>query len=983
MILVMKPLRIFSWCLAILSPLSVLSTGPGSVNPLIGTGGHGHTYPGATLPFGMIQVSPDTRLEGWDGCSGYHFSDSVIYGFSHTHLSGTGCSDYGDILLMPIRGPVGLQDHASASSFSHANEKATPGYYSVLLDTPGVTAELTATRRTGFHRYTYPAAGEPGIVLSLQHRDKVIASGIKITGDQELQGFRFSSAWAPDQRLFFIIRFSEPFLNYTIELDGAPVPGIREVTGEDIKARFIFPGKQQGARILVKIGISAVSAEGARKNLEAENPGWDFDRIRREAHEAWSRELQKIRVTGGTKEEQTIFYTALYHAMLSPNLYMDVDGQYLGRDMQVHVAEGFEYYTVFSLWDTYRALHPLLTIIDRKRTLDFIQTFLHQYEEGGMLPVWELSSNETWCMIGYHSVPVIADAWLKGIRGFDAEKAMEAMKHSALQDHLGLASYREMGFIPADEEAESVSRTLEYAYDDWCIAMMAQAMGREQDYQEFIRRAQYYKNLWDPSTGFMRAKRNNRWIYPFDPYEVNFNYTEANAWQYSFYVPQDIPGLITLLGGKEAFSGKLDELFSARIETTGRDQADITGLIGQYAHGNEPSHHMAYLYAYAGEAWKTRELVGRIMQEFYSDTPEGLCGNEDCGQMSAWYVFSALGFYPVTPCSGEYVLGTPLFRRAEIRMENGNTFTIRNNQASGFPSSIQSCTLNGKIYQEPVLRHADIMNSGKMVFGEENAGETSIADEAFFPSYRIPEDELLQPVPFVAKGESVFFDSTLIALGSPDPEATIYFSTAVRDTSDAWPVYTAPFKVQETTILHAYARKEGRKPSRIIRSVFQKMPERLEIVLYSQYSPQYTAGGDNALIDLVRGGNNFHTGAWQGYEGTDLDAVIDLGEIRQVTKISVGFLQDVRAWIFFPVEVTFYTSCNGMEFTPAGVSVHEVSQKDYTVRTLEQWADLDPPAGARFIRVVAKSQRICPGWHHGAGKKCWLFSDEITITELR
>ncbi|MBM3405642.1 MAG: glycoside hydrolase family 92 protein, partial [Bacteroidetes bacterium] len=623
------------------------------VDPFIGTGGHGHTYPGACMPFGMVQLSPDTRLEGWDGCSGYHYSDSVIYGFSHTHLSGTGASDYGDILFMPTTGKVILDngykksyDSGYCSMFSHANEQARPGFYHVKLDKYQVDVDLTVTRRAGFHKYTFPKTAEANIIIDLVHRDQVLDASLEMVSDTEVAGFRRSRHWASDQRIYFVARFSRPFKSSGISRNDTLLDGIKTAAGKSVKGFLRFES-QGNDPLLVKVGISAVSIEGARKNLEAEIPGWDFEKVIADANVAWNKELGKIQVEGGNREQIRAFYTSLYHAMLAPNLFMDVDGQYLGRDLLPHQADGFDYYTVFSLWDTYRAAHPLYTILDQKRTVDFIQTFIRQYEEGGLLPVWELGANETWCMIGYHAVPVIADAYMKGIRDYDAEKAFEACLNSARKDHLGLASYKKYGYIQGFDEGESVSKTLEYAYDDWTIAQMAQQMGRQAEYEEFIQRAQYYKNVYDPTTGFMRAKMNGTWFTPFDPFEVNFNYTEANSWQYSFYVPQDVSGLIRYMGGDDAFADRLDKLFTASTQTTGLDQADITGLIGQYAHGNEPSHHMAYLYAYAGKAWETQRVTRKIMDSQYSDQHDGLCGNEDCGQMSAWYVLSAMGFYPV------------------------------------------------------------------------------------------------------------------------------------------------------------------------------------------------------------------------------------------------------------------------------------------------------------------------------------------------
>ena len=653
------------------------------VDPFIGTGGHGHTFPGATMPFGMVQLSPDTRLTGWDGCSGYHYSDNVIYGFSHTHLSGTGISDYGDILLMPTVGDVSLDelvdgktDKGYASPFSHQNETARPGYYSVRLDDGNILAELTATNRVGFHRYTYPATERANLVLDLVHRDKVLDSYLLIVDATRIEGYRRSTGWARDQIVYFVAEFSQPF-TAGIALDGTKLDrNLKEARGAGIKAFFTFDSGRRNP-LLVKLALSSVSIDGARRNLAAELPGWDFDRVRDDADRAWNVELNKIQAAGGTSDQRKIFYTALYHTMIAPNLFMDVDGQFRGRDAQTHKAGGFTNYTVFSLWDTFRAAHPLYTIIDQKRTADFINTFLAQYDYGGRLPVWELAGNETDTMIGYHSVSVIADAAIKGIPGFDRERAFAAMKHGAELKHFGLGSYLDRGYISMEDDRESVSRTLEYAYDDWCIAQMAGLLGREDDYQRYIKRAQFYRNVFDPETGFARPRKNGGWLSPFDPREVSFNFTEANAWQYSFFVPQDVSGLMDLMGGKEKFARKLDELFTTDSRTTGRDQADITGLIGQYAHGNEPSHHMAYLYDYAGQPWKAQQRVRQILDGFYRAEPDGLIGNEDCGQMSAWYVMSAAGLYSVTPGEPIYAIGTPLFPELRFNLEDGRSFSIK------------------------------------------------------------------------------------------------------------------------------------------------------------------------------------------------------------------------------------------------------------------------------------------------------------------
>jgi predicted alpha-1,2-mannosidase len=666
------------------------------VNPFIGTGGHGHTFPGPTRPFGAVQLSPDTRLSGWDGCGGYHYSDSVIYGFSHTHLSGTGCSDYGDILLMPMSEFKRADKYQYASRFSHKKEQAHAGYYSVYLDDPKVTAELTTTLHGGFHRYTFEPNAPHYMVLDLKHRDELLDSKIVQVDSVTLRGYRFSKAWATDQRVYFEIQFSEPIAEIVYE----PKPGGSNTSATDLSKSYqaiirfknvpAERGKAASNVLQVRCALSMVDEEGAHNNRFAEMNHWHFDLYKNACERAWDKELGKIQHNGKVPEhgngarraistnDDIIFYTALYHCMIHPSLASDVDGRYRGRDNQIHRTNmQFDYYTVFSLWDTYRGLHPLLTWIDKKRTRDFIQTFIRQYEEGGRLPVWELSSNETNCMIGYHVVSVIWDAYNRGIRGFDAEKAYEAMTKIATHytDYTGsgqqldmkpeaqkraadweaLQSYCRYGYVRSDDAHETVSKTLEYAYNDWCIAQMATALKKDSDAAYYTRRSYSWMNVYDPTTGFMRARKNGALYEPFSPYTVDNNFTEANSWQYSFYVPHHLDALITMSGGEKAFEEKLDALFAAKTQTEGREQADITGLIGQYAHGNEPSHHIVFLYDALGKPAKSRALREKIAREFYTNAPDGLIGNEDCGQMSAWYVLNALGWYPVCPGSeGQY-----------------------------------------------------------------------------------------------------------------------------------------------------------------------------------------------------------------------------------------------------------------------------------------------------------------------------------------
>ena len=701
-------------------PATQPTAGLAEVDPFIGTGGHGHTYPGATVPFGAVQLSPDTRLDpyDWDGAAGYHQGDPVIYGFSHLHLSGTGIPDGCDILFAPHTGPARLGNGRDGtpgygSAYDHADETAAPGYYAVRLKDYDILAELTASAHCGFHRYQFSAGRTARITVDLQHRDPVLAANVRVNGDRELEGFRQSRSWAQDQRVFFVARFSRPFRSWGLEAQGQYRTGQRQAGGSDLKAHLVFD--DQGGPLLVRVGLSAVDLDGARRNLEAELPDWDFDAARARAEALWSDYLGRITVQGGDPDLRRIFQTALYHTALAPTLFQDVDGRYRGRDGAVHPAEEGSNYTCFSLWDTFRAEHPLLVLIQRKRTRDFLRTFLRQYRQGGRLPVWELWGNETDCMIGYHAVSVLADALVKGIDAVDPAEALAAMEHSAREDRGGLGAYRALGYVPADAADRSVSRTLEYAYDDWCIAQVAGKLGLADDCREFGDRSRNYRNLYDPATGFFRARwSGGAWWAPFDPFQVNDNYTESNAWQYSCCVPQDLDGLMHLHGGPEGLVSHLDALFTAPSATTGRQQRDLTGMIGQCAQGNEPSHHLAYLYACAGQPWKTQERVRQLQLEMYTDQPDGLVGNDDCGQMSAWYVLSALGIYAVTPGSTVYVLGAPLFPQAVLHLENGRSFVIRADGAAKDAPYIQSASLNGKPYDRAWIDTADILAGGEL-----------------------------------------------------------------------------------------------------------------------------------------------------------------------------------------------------------------------------------------------------------------------------
>jgi predicted alpha-1,2-mannosidase len=699
--------------------------------PIVGTGGHGHTYPGATMPFGFVQLSPDTRTEGWDACAGYHYSDSSILGFSHTHISGTGCADLADLLVVPVSGKLdGTADYEPLkaerfkSSFSHNQETAEPGYYRVKLDRYDILAELTATAHAGMHRYTFPASEESHLLLDLVHGigNKPVEASLKMESNILVTGHRRTDGWAKGRVIYFALECSQPFNGFGLELDGKALPADRsEVSGKNVRAHLDYTASP-GRQILLRVGLSAVSVEGAKKNLQAEIASWDFDGIHQAARTAWNENLSRIHIESSNPNVRQTFYSALYHTMTAPRLYNDADGSYRGPDQKIHSA-GFQYYSTLSLWDTFRAEHPLLTLTQPERVNDFIQTMLAFYQESPdhALPMWPLDSYETWCMIGYHSVPVIYDAYTKGFRGFDPELAYKAMRDSAMNARNHQDEYQKLGYVPAatGKRNEATSRTLEFSFDDWCIAQMARTLGKSEDAELFTKRSRNYRNVFDPVTGFFRGKTAaGTFREPFDPKAVSFDdYTEANAWQYTFAVPHDVPDMIQLYGGKTAFINKLDQLFDADSDI-GNYLIDVSGLIGQYSHGNEPCHHIAYLYTLAGTPYKTAQRVRQIMLTQYDNTPEGICGNDDCGQMSAWYVWSALGLYPLNPASGIYIIGSPIVEKATVQLDpkfyKGGTFTIVAHNASKQNCYVQSVKLNGKRLDRPWITHKEIVNGGTL-----------------------------------------------------------------------------------------------------------------------------------------------------------------------------------------------------------------------------------------------------------------------------
>ena len=696
------------------------------VDPYIGTGGHGHTFLGVTAPFGAVQIGPNNINKGWDWCSGYHYSDSIVIGFSHLHLNGTGCSDTGDILFMPYTGkartqPGTQQDPLSgyASYYSKDNERALPGYYEVLLKTHRTKVELTASDRVAFHRYTFPKDVEKHVMINLKDAngdDRPTDTYLEQINDTVIRGYRYSTGWSKKQQIYFSAVFSQP-VHLTLYHDSVQVAGNR-LQGLDVKGNVaVAPVVEE---LGVKVGISPVSMENAMDNIGQEIKDWNFENIVAETTGKWNAELSKLQVETTDTVAKRIFYTALYHAFMQPIMFNDCSGEYRGTDKNIYGDLGFTNYTVFSLWDTYRAAHPLYTLVQPERVPDFINSMLAIYEQQGRLPVWHLYGSDTNEMIGIQSVPVIADAILKDVKGFNYERAYQAMKASMMSDYKGLSYVTDLEYIPADKENESVAKGLEYAIADWGVAQVARKLGKTEDYEYFSKRALAYQNYWDKDTHFFRGKnRDGSWVTPFNPVHSthrNDAYCEGNGWQYTWLVPHDVEGLISLFGSKEAFVSKLDSLFLVNEDLGDAASPDISGLIGQYAHGNEPGHHTVYLYSFVGQQWKTAEKVDYILSHMYSDLPDGLQGNEDCGQMSSWYVFSALGFYPVNPSDGMYVFGRPIFDKVVLKLPENKVFEIRANNNSAENKYIQSIELNGQPYNKLYISHADIMAGGTLVF---------------------------------------------------------------------------------------------------------------------------------------------------------------------------------------------------------------------------------------------------------------------------
>lgn len=927
--------------LVVLCALMVVSCGGGSltsyVNPMVGTDGHGHTFPGAIVPFGQIQPSPDTRLEGWDGCSGYHYSDDTIYGFSHTHLSGTGCEDYGDVLLMPVKNDHSFEPEVATcvggepvpyafrelykSHFSHKNETAKAGYYKVLLDRTNTIVELTADRRVAYHAYTYADDHNNAFVIDLRHRD-VLLSGKIMVKDGMLVGWRESSGWNPDQHLHFAIRGDVDLSNVLFNEDST-------------NAIVFLPDGTK--RLELQVAISGVDIEGAIGNLITAKHS-DFESARKAADQTWEQALGKLKVEGGTKEQKRCFYTALYHCMTAPYLWSDEDGRYRGTDNKIHTVDpGREIYTVFSLWDTYRALHPLLTQIEPERTVDFVYTAMKQYEQGGELPMWELASHETHCMIGYHAVPMMLEAYIHlaepdgTIAGYTPKQMLDAMVATSNRTEAHRA-YAAQGYLSSEIDNESVSKTLEYAYDDWCIAQMAEMAGDTATARTYWIRSQSWQNIID-SNGFAHAKRNGGWVTPFDPTEVNNHYTEANSWQYSTYVPHDLGAWVDFVGGKATAIAFLDSLFEGRNAMSGRDQADVTGLIGMYAHGNEPSHHAAWLYSLLGQPEKTKQYVHRILNEMYTSAPDGLCGNEDCGQMSAWYVLAALGMYEVCPGSDVWVETEPLFK------------------VEGFerlPLAVvlfnQTCPDSLRITPCPVF------DDWRMQMKGEKKGEVKVHTDKkvrFYSPFK--KDGELQPVQDCLEHRH---NVTSFAVLPEAKEADVTFAAQV----------------------------EGRLMSQPVTQHLVRTSTDKHVTYLTQPAPQYTENGPEGMVDNIFGTTNYRIGGWQGWQ-EDMVAMVELDKVQVIRSVGVDCLENMRSWVFFPKSVKVEYSLDGQEWQPYG----EVENTQFAAvharqeESVQHTFAVNGSARAKYLKVIVKNYGSLPQWHVSAGQQAWVFVDEIIV----
>ena len=961
------------------------------VDPFIGTSAHGHTFPGSTVPFALVQVSPDTGTTGWDWCSGYHSSDNSIIGFSHSHLSGTGGADLGDILFMPsarlAKFEPGTKENPELgyrSRFKQENEDAAAGYYAVKLDDNNVKVELTSTERAAHHRYVFTNQENQHVMIDLGHgiQDNTKEAYIKQIDDYTVEGYRTSNGWADEHTVFFYAVFSNKISSIKSETPEGIIED-SEILAADIASILSF--EKPVDTLLAKVGISYVDCAGAKNNMTKELADNSFDQTRLNAHNQWNKALEVVDVKG-SDDDKIVFYTALYHSMIAPYVMSDVDGRYIGPDRELHTIEGENAYGLFSLWDTFRALHPLMTVVAPEKNQEFIRSIVRYYDQRGRLPVWDLNMRENNCMIGYHSVPVIVDAYMKGQRDFDLDLAMESMLHTATQeDYAGLKYYRQFGFLPSDKENNAVSKALEYSYDDWCIAMMAQEMGNTDVYNEYIRRGQFYKNHFDPKDGFMKGRNSQgEFRTPFSPTEISIlgqgDFTEGSSWHYSFFAPQDINTLVELSGGDKAYAAKLDELFSGE-SVTADHSPDVTGLIGNYVQGNEPSHHVAYMYNYVGEAWKTQQMIARIKKEMYTTERDGLCGNEDCGQMSAWYAFSAIGFYPVTPGSNVYVLGTPTFEETTINMANGKKFVLKANGVSDENIYIQSATLNGAPYTKSYIMHSDIVDGSVLVLemGSEpnKAWGADLKDRPVsIIKDAMTSEEILSTVvfePFVDKKDRVFVNDITVAVASPTDNDIRY---TLNGTAPSLRSSKNPKAITINSDKVLSVRAFGKNGDASSVGVHKFYKGKLEGVTVTGTAPSkpYENGGLATLTDGKLGGEGYKNPEWIGFVGQTATLEAKLPKAKPLRSVGFNAVNSVGAWLLLPFEAhaTLYNGDKIVKKVTFDIPEARTSPEGAYYMT-EKFA---PVTADRIVWEIVGGE--LPSWHPSKGNGAWMFVDELT-----
>lgn len=947
------------------------------VNPFIGTGGHGHTYPGASAPFGMVQLSPDTRLDGWDGCSGYHYSDSTIYGFSHTHLSGTGVEDYCDILFVPLIGTAESvlkfcgtnKFERIASTFRHQNEVASPGYYKVTLDNK-ISTELTVSERAGIHRYTFPStSGSKFLVIDLTHRDELLQRKLTIHSDTDFSGLRVSSSWAKEQHLSFYFSSSIPVKS-------------SKIVGKD---EFLILEFDEHTKVVeIRIGISPTTIDNAANNMRKELNNNSFERVKKETELKWARELSTVSIDTKDDSAKKIFYTALYHSYLAPNIFSDSNNEFRGLDGKIYSSDlQRSTYTVFSLWDTYRATHPWFSIFQTKRTEDFLKTFTNHFKQSDLLPVWELAGNETNCMIGYHAVSVIADSYIKGIKNIDIDVLIDACVKTANAPIFGRTQFNTEGYINYKNEPESVSKTLEYAYDSYCIYLFlneAQKDGHtvsQELMNTFYKRSFNFLNVFDPQTGFMRAKDNGLWNSHFVPSEANFHYTEANSWQYSLYAPHAIPVLADALGGKKSLENWLDSLFNASSKIEGNHQVDITGLIGQYAHGNEPSHHMAYLYNYTDSPEKTAIIVDSILYHYYFNAPDGLSGNEDCGQMSSWYTFSALGLYPMSPGNPIYEFGRPIFDQAILTLENGHRVKMITHNNSRKNKFIQSIKLNGEAYTKRYITHRDLTTAKTIEFTMGPFPSSEYRSYEIAPSEdQVSKDFVVNP--FFKNKTNSFSKSAHIEICSINEKLVHYYTTDGSTPTIKSKKYKKPFTLKSNTTVKVVSYNPLTKSfSSVITNDFKLQDNNVSITLSTPYKQQYSASGKNALIDGTFGGNEYRSGDWQGFYEVNANGTIHFSKPRQLSKFGLSALQCTGSWIFPPKEVEFIVTYADKTTEKFKIPLAEIPQDiNNPVKQILFEQNLNNKL-VQSIEFTAFNFGPNPAWHRSPGYETFIFLDEF------